>query len=310
MEKLFLIIDGHALIYRSYFAMPPLTDTKGRVVGAVFGFAKTLLLALRDFEPDYISVVFDHRKASQERKNIYPLYKANRPPMPEDLRPQIDLTKKLVGVFNIPKFELEGLEGDDLIGFLSAQANKELDLKTTIVTGDKDLLQLVDEKVRVFIPDRSRKHDSIEYTPKLVKKYLDIYPNQVVDYKALRGDPSDNIPGVLGVGKKTALKLIHEFSTIEKLYEELPKIQEEGGRDFIKGKLLEKLVNDKEKAFLSYKLAKIKREAPFDFDLEKCLVSDYDKEEVTKLFDELGFQSLKKNLPKDKFDMAIEQSLF
>lgn len=309
MEKLFLIIDGHALIYKSYFAMPPLTDKKGRVVGAVFGFTKTLLLAFKNFQPDYISVVFDHKNASQERKKIYPEYKANRPPMPEDLRPQIDLAKKVVEVFNIPQFELEGMEGDDLIGFLATQAKNE-DLKTTIITGDKDLLQLVNDKITVFIPNRNRNKDPIEYNPKLVKKYLGIYPNQIVDYKALLGDPSDNIPGIMGVGKKTALKLIEEFSNIENLYQELPKIKQKGQHDFIKGKLLERLVENKDKAFLSYKLAKIKREAPFKFDLKKCLVSDYEKEKAINLLDELDFQTLKKNLPKDNLDIAIEQSLF
>ncbi len=309
-KKLFLIIDGHALIYRAFFSMPPLTDKDGRLVNAVYGFTKNLLLSLRDFEPQYLSVVFDHKEASKKRKEAYSLYKANRPKMPKELRDQVGIAKEVVDSLNVPKFELAGFEGDDLIGFLVSQVNQEKNLKSTIVTGDKDLLQLVNDKVTVFIPDRTKKRGAIEYNVDLVKKFLGIYPHQVVDYKALLGDASDNIPGVKGVGAKTALKLINDFGSLENLYKKLEEIEKNNNYSYIKGKLLQNLKEQKEKAFLSYQLAKIDCLAPLDFNLKKCLIQDYDKVRALAIFDQLDFKSLTSYLPKDRLDAVIEQTLF
>ena len=171
-------------------------------------------------------------------------------------------------------------------------------------------MQLVNDKVTVFIPDRTKKRGAIEYNVDLVKKFLGIYPHQVVDYKALLGDASDNIPGVKGVGAKTALKLINDFGSLENLYKKLEEIEKNNNYSYIKGKLLQNLKEQKEKAFLSYQLAKIDCLAPLDFNLKKCLIQDYDKVRALAIFDQLDFKSLTSYLPKDRLDAVIEQTLF
>jgi len=324
-QEKFVILDGHAIIYRAYHAFKELTDPKGKPINAVYGFARILLKSINDFDPKYIAVTFDHKNGKSKRVAEFKDYKGQRPPMPEDLIPQIQIIKDLVAAFNIPQFEMDGFEADDLLGTISKIMNKKNDklrsvsdkILTVIVTGDKDMLQLVyDDSTHVFIPGHGRFSKDREYNEDGVIDKLGVRSDQVPDLKALMGDPSDNIPGVKGIGVKTATKLIQEFETLEKVYhsaEEIYQVQESGQKSthpVLKGATLAKLVTDKEMAFLSKNLATINRNAPVDFILEDCVTKDYDKHIVSALFEEYNFVSLKKMLPKDDFEEAVQGALF
>ncbi len=303
-RPLLLLIDGHALIYRAYHALPELTDPKGRLVNVVYGFSRILLNVIRQFRPDYIAVAFDSKEKTI-RADIEETYKANRPEMPDDLKPQIDLVRQVVETLNIPVFILPGYEADDLIGTIAKRVTAEHDVDVLIVTGDKDLLQLVDDKIHVFIPKRGRFSKDVEYDESQVEAKLGVKPQQVVDLKALMGDSSDNIKGVKGIGPKTASKLINQFGSLEKLYQAI-----DHGTDGLSAGIRDKLVNNRADAFLSYELAKINTNAPIQFDLASAKVSEYDKEKVANLFEELGFHSLMKYLPQDKFEQSVQEALF
>lgn len=323
-QEKFIILDGHAIIYRAYHALKDLTDPKGKPINAVYGFTRILLKVINDYDPKYIAVTFDHKNGKSKRVADFKDYKGQRPPMPDDLIPQIQIIKDFVDAFNIPQFELDGFEADDLLGTISRIRNEENDkikdvsdkILTIIVTGDKDMLQLVyDDSTHVFIPGNKWTRDT-EYGEAQVVKKLGVRADQVPDLKALMGDPSDNIPGVKGVGVKTATKLIQEFDTLEKMYETvdvLEKVVAKGGKSdhvVIKGATLKKLVADKEMAYLSQKLATINREAPVDFKLEACITKDYDKHKVSDLFEQYKFNSLKNMLPKDGFEESVQEALF
>jgi DNA polymerase-1 len=316
-RPIFLLIDGHAVIYRAFYGLPKLTDPQGRMINAVYGFTRILLSAIQEFEPNYLAVTYDHPKPTL-RHQEFEDYKAHRPEMPDDLQPQIPLVKQVVTALNIPQFEQEGFEADDLIGTLSYQLdfNPEKvkapeDVLTIIVTGDKDMLQLVDDNTHVWIPGRGRKLD-IEYDTQTVIEKMGLKPEQIVDMKALMGDASDNIPGIKGIGQKTAVKLLKQYGSLEKIYKEIDKI-EAGKRepsDVLKGSVLKKLQQGKEQAYLSQKLAQIDHGVPLEIDLPQCRVESFDKEEVVKLFKELDFKSLIPQLPNDQFEAQVQESLF
>lgn len=306
----FVIVDGHALIYRAYHAFPGLTDGTGRLVNAVYGFSRILLTAIRDLSPEYLAVAFDHKEKTHRAKE-FEHYKANRPEMPDDLKPQIELVKEVVKALNIPSFEQAGYEADDLIGTISKQVSKdEKDVVTVIVTGDKDLFQLVDDHVHVWVPGRGKRSVDTEYDAGSVLKKMGVPPERVVDLKALMGDPSDNIPGVKGVGPKSAVRLLTEYGSLDGIYEAVEALTPGESTALLKGALLEKLKEDKQAAYDSYKLATIQRDVKIDFSLEPCKVSSYSKEAVTTLFKELDFQSLLSLLPKDSFETEVQQALF
>lgn len=316
-QEKFIILDGHAIIYRAYHALKELTDPTGQPINAVYGFARILLKVIDDYSPKYIAVTFDHKNGKSKRVADYKEYKAQRPPMPDDLINQVKIIKDLVEAFNIPQFELDGFEADDLLGTISCEMEKQDEVLTVIVTGDKDILQLVkDEKTHVFIPGRGRFSHDVEYDEAKVEKKLGVRPDQIPDLKALMGDPSDNIPGVKGIGVKTATILIQEFETLEKLYETvnlLAEQQEAGNKSthaVLKGATLKKLVADKQMAILSQNLATITCNAPVDFDLAACVTKDYDKNKVSDLFELYQFNSLKNMLPKDKFEESLQEALF
>ncbi|MBP9819203.1 hypothetical protein KBC79_00540 [Candidatus Woesebacteria bacterium] len=309
-----VLFDGHAIIYRAYHAFTDLTSPDGMLVNAVYGFSRILLTVLRDIGPEYCVVTFDHKGPTQ-RSQVYDAYKAQRPPMPDDLKPQIDVIKSIVETLNIPQFSLEGYEADDLIGTITAQLADQPSVLSTVVTGDKDLFQLVTDQVNVWIPARASKFGGnktdTEYDAEAVYKRIGVWPNQVVDLKALMGDPSDNIPGVKGVGPKTAVALITTFQTVDGVYQavEDPEVVATHPK-LLKPGLVEKLVRDKDQAYLSRELATINRQVPIKFQLDDCLVTSYDKERVTKRFEELEFRSLIHLLPKDEFELAVQQALF
>lgn len=308
-RKKFLLVDAHALIYRAYYAMPNLTDSEGHLVNAVFGFSKMLLNAITYFDPEYAAVCFDHPKPTFRHKK-FDGYKAQRAKMPDDLIPQIQIVKDVVTALGIPKFEIEGFEADDLIGTVNCKVeNMNRQLLTVIVTGDQDSFQLVDDDTHIWMPARGKQQrGDIEYDAALVEKKLGIKPLQVIDLKALMGDNSDNIPGIKGVGPKTAVTLVKRFNTVEKIYEFLKEHPE--GDETIKGALLQKLLNGEESALMSKDLATIECAAPIDFDLENCRVTTYDKNKVIEIFQNLGFKSLINTLPKDAFESSVQEALF
>ncbi len=293
MEK-FVIIDGNAIVHRAYHAIPPLTDKKGRVVNAVYGFSSMLLKVWDQIQPKYMAVTFD-MPGKTFRHEKYTEYKGTRVKADQDLYDQIPLCHEVVQAFNIPIFEKAGFEADDVIGTISKYPDliKE-NIETYIVTGDMDTLQLVDENIKVYTL-RKGMSDVVIYDIDKVKERFQFGPEKVVDYKALRGDSSDNIPGVRGIGEKTATQLILAYGSIEKMYSELEK---QGDDIDLKKGVIAKLRENKENAFMSKELATIDLNVPkLNFKISDCVLSEYNKEEVLKLFQEFEFTSLLRRVP-------------
>jgi DNA polymerase-1 len=279
-----VLIDGHALAYRAFHALPQdMQTSQGELTNAVYGFTSMLLNVLRDEHPTHIGVTFD--KGRTFRHDMYDEYKAHRSKMPDEMRVQMDRIRQVVKTMGIPIYEQEGFEADDLLGTLARQAGEQ-SLDTLIVTGDTDLLQLVDERTRVFT-SRWRFSDTITYDLEGVKRRYGLDPTQLADLKAIMGDKSDNIPGVMGVGEKTATKLLQQYGTLEEIYEHLDDIQ---------ARFRNKLAEGQESAFISRQLATIVRDAPVQLDLDACLVHDFDRQAVMDLFRDLEFRSLVERL--------------
>ncbi len=307
-----IIIDGNALIHRSFHALPPTMRTKaGQMTNAVYGFTMVLLKALREFKPEYVALTLD-RKAPTFRHEAYKEYKAKRIKAPDELYEQIPLVKKVAESFTIPIYEKDGYEADDLIGTIvneikihpAAGGTKfKNNIENIIVTGDLDTLQLVDEGTKVYTMSHGLS-DSVIYDKKAVRGRFGLLPEQMIDYKALRGDPSDNIPGVRGIGEKTAIDLLKGFGTLEKIYEYVEKIHPGKysakavfTRIKITDRILNLLIEYKDDAFLSKKLATIEKNAPIKFNLEEARFGQFSREKVVELFSELEFKSL---LPRIK----------
>ncbi len=290
--KKLILIDGNALIHRAFHALPPLTTKKGELVNAVYGFSSTLLSVVEQFQPDYVAASFD-LAGPTFRHEEFADYKAHRQKAPDELYAQIPLVKKVVETFNIPIYEKAGFEADDVIGTLANQAQQQKEnIETIIVTGDMDALQLVNEKTKVFTMRRGLS-DSVLFDEKAVWEKYSFSPDQLRDFKGLRGDPSDNIPGVKGVGEKTATGLLKEFGTLEKVYENL---------DQVKGSVHDKLQEDKAQAILSKKLATIDCQVDVKLDLPSAILHEFDRDKITALFRELNFFSLIKRLPEQSRD--------
>ena len=281
-----MLLDGNGLIYRGYFALPPLTTSKGELVNAVFGFCSIVLRGIQDLAPDYVAVAFD-LQGPTFRHEQYAEYKATRQRMPDDLRDQFPKVREVVKALRIPVYELAGFEADDVIGTITVDAERR-GLDTTIVTGDLDMLQLVTDHTRLMTT-RSGVENTILYDPARIRERFDLVPGQMIDYKALKGDPTDNIPGVPGVGEKTAAKLIREFGTLEALYQRIAEVKPD--------KLRDKLVEHRESVFMGKDLSTIVRDLPVEFDLEAARLGDYDRETVIRLFREYEFRSLIERLP-------------
>ena len=286
-----LLIDGSALVHRAFHALPPLTLTRtGETVGAVYGFAMMLIKAINELKPTHYAIAFD-RKAPTFRHRLFDQYKAHRPAMPDELAGQFGRVREVVAAFNIPIFEMDGYEADDILGALSTQASQQ-EMETVIVTGDADMMQLVSPLVKVFYPRPGGTFsDAIVYDEEAVKVRYGVSPPQIADLKALKGDPSDNIPGVPGVGDKTALKLIQQFGSVESLLIRLDEVEPV--------KLRDKLKENLELVRRSYELATIVRDTPVTLDFDKCCqLSRYDRSRVAELFRDLGFHSLLAKLPQ------------
>lgn len=291
-KKRFLLIDSNALVHRAFHALPPLRIKTGENVGAVYGFTSTLLKAIEDVKPDYIAATFD-LPAPTFRHEEYKEYKATRVKAPDELYEQIPYAKEVLTALNIPIYALAGFEADDLIGTLCKRIDdKKLDIDTYIVTGDMDTLQLVDDNTRVYTLKKGIK-DTIIYDTDLVEQKYGFGPDRVIDYKALRGDPSDNIPGVKGIGEKTATELIKKYETLDGVY----KAINENIFSF-SNSIKEKLINDKENAYLSKKLSTIRLDVPIEVEIEDCCTYDFDKAKATDIFQRFEFRSLMGRLLK------------
>ena len=300
--KKLILIDGNALMHRAYHALPPLTTKKGEVVNAVYGFTSVLLKVIKDLKPDYMICAFDVAGGTF-RDKIYDEYKAGRKKPDQEFYDQIPKIKEVVKVLNIPIVEKQGFEADDVIGTLSKQANNEL--QTTIVTGDLDALQLVDKNTGVYTLRKGIK-DTVIYDEKAVFERYGLKPEQIIDYKGLRGDPSDNIPGINGIGEKGATELLKDFGSIEKLYK---AIENEKDNNLIKPRIKEKLIAQKDQALMSKKLATIDQNMSLKLDLEKCVWGDYNKEKLNNLFRELEFYSLIDRVEKANGNLNQESGI-
>jgi DNA polymerase I len=278
-----VLIDGHALAYRMFFALPleAFTTKTGEPTNATYGFTRTLLdLVLSKNPPHYLAVSFD--KGATFRDEIFEEYKGTREKMPDELDIQIKRIKEVVRALNIPVLELDGYEADDVLGTVARQA-KDHDVPVHIITGDRDLLQLVDDNTSIELPTRGNRPAEIFADDESVTGYFGVPPHLVVDYKALVGDTSDNIPGIRGVGPKTAVKLLDQYGNLDNIFAHV---------DEIKGAIGKKVAEGREQAYLSHKLAQIVTDAPIQLDIGACVSQDFDPETVLNLFLELEFRSL------------------
>jgi DNA polymerase I len=280
-----MLIDGPSLVYRGYFALPPLTTSDGTLVNAAFGFLQIVLRGMQDLKPDHAIVSFDLGKP-QWRFDLHAEYKAGRPSMPDDLRAQFPVVRELVTMMGMPIVELEGYEADDVIGTLAQQATEQ-GIDTYIVSGDLDGLQLVNDHVRL-LTTRMGVASTVIYDPAKVLERYGLRPDQMLDYKALKGDTSDNIPGVPGVGEKTAISLLQQFGSLDGIYQHL---------DEVKGKLRERLAEHRDSAFMSREIGRIVCNLPVHLQLAAARTGRYDRRAMAQRFRELEFRSLIDRLP-------------
>jgi DNA polymerase I len=326
MQKL-ILIDGNAILHRAFHALPPLTNKDGIIVNAVYGFFSMFLKILEDQKPDFIIVCFD-KKTPTFRKGLFAGYQAKRPKMSDDLVPQIKFVHEILQKAKVEIFEVDGYEADDLIGTIAHQciqffsavsgscrspaphsthkgspavglpgsrhplnltSEESCPIDVFIVSGDRDLLQLVNPHVKMIAPVTGLTNMIIFDETSVLHKY-GIKPSQMVDYKALVGDASDNYPGVAGIGPKTASSLINEYENLENIYKNLEKIKTKNPN------LALKLATDAEAAGLAQKLAGVVLDAPITLDIEKANVKYFDKEGLMKEFEKFGFRSLLKRL--------------
>ena len=289
MEKKLIVIDSSSLLYRAFHALPPLNNKSGQPTGAVYGFLLTLFKAIKDLNANYIVACFDTKKPTF-RHEQFEEYKIHRPAAPEELIPQFSLIKDVLNTFNIPLFEKEGYEADDLVATIAKKAEK--DANVYILSGDLDNLQLVSDKIKLYTLGKGIK-DYILYDDQRVVERFGVTPVQMNDFKALTGDPSDNIPGVPGIGKKTAAELIQKYGSIKNIYEELAT-----DTAVLKPKVKEALKQNKDKAILSLQLVETDKNVDIDFNLDACKLSDFDAEKAKNMFIELGFNSLIDKIPR------------
>jgi DNA polymerase-1 len=321
MKKL-LLVDGHSLIHRAYHAYPKTLATgTGELTNAVYGFTNILLTAISEVQPTHLAVTFDLPKPTF-RQTMFVGYKRSRVKPDDELITQIPRVKEVVKTLNIPIYEVEGFEADDVIGTLAKQAvnGSRLAVNVIILTSDRDLMQLIEEeKVVVKMPARGRGLKRSHLTVRQGETLSDIWnenrftadwgfsPKLLPDYKALAGDQSDDIPGVKGIGEKTAKELVSGYGEINNIYRELFKglaLPRQGQA------LIKKLTDGQDSAQLSKKLATIDTDVPIKLDWEQTEIHEYEKEKVLKLFEELEFRSLSQKLPNDKYEQEVQEVLF
>lgn len=323
-KPLLVLIDGHAMLYRAFFAFPQtLTTKRGELVNAVFGFSRMLLTVMEQLEPSHIAVSFDIGQTFRHEE--FPEYKAHREKMPDELREQEDRAYEVVEALNIPLYIKEGFEADDVIGTVATIASQNHNTNVIIVTGDMDILQLVrdsgDESgsISVFKPGSGR-FESRLFDPSAVREKYHLTPDQIRDYKGLAGDSSDNIPGVRGIGPKTATKLLDRFSTLENIYQFLNQHHSDLNHPYqptredkdagLSPSNIHKLHEHQELATLSKHLATIVTDVDISFNLDDSIMREYNKSKAIQLFTDLEFTSLIRKLPQDDLEATIQEALF
>ncbi len=291
-KKVLLVIDANSIIHRAFHALPPLSTSKGEMVNALYGFLLMLFRAIKEFHPEYIAAAFDVKGPTNRHKKFV-AYKAKREAAPDELYEQIPRAKEILHTFHIPVFEKEGFEADDLIGTIVRKAKQKQihpPLEIIIASGDMDTLQLVDEHTRVFT-SRKGLQDTVLYDEKAVKeRFFGLAPSQLIDYKGLRGDPSDNIPGVTGIGEKTASQLLNTFGSLDALYQELAENSEKAKS--LKSGFLQMLLEQKDQALLSKELATIDQHVPTDFTLDDLSWKNANQQEIINLLRSYEFRTL------------------
>lgn len=290
MDRL-VIIDGNAILHRAYHALPPLTNKDGKITNAVYGFSSMLLRVVADLKPKYIAVTFD-RPAPTFRKKLFKDYQAKRPEMEENLSSQISMVHDLVTALGIPIYEQDGFEADDVIGTITRKVDGNIE--KVIVTGDRDILQLVNQHTKVYMPVKGLSESKL-FGVAEVKERMGVVPGTIIDLKALTGDPSDNYPGVAGIGPKTAITLLQKFHNLENIYSNLDNLRSSG----LSERVVNSLTKGKSDAELSKKLATIVTNVPFKFDLEKTEIPK-DRDKFSQVFLEFGFETLAKRAGSTK----------
>lgn len=287
-NKKLIIIDSNALLHRAFHALPPLTNKKGEPTGAVYGFLLILFKAIKDLQANYIVACFD-TKAPTFRHIRFEEYKAQRPKTPDGIVSQIPIIKEVLESFKIPIYAKEGFEADDLIATIVKKTEDKSEVY--ILSGDLDNLQLVNDKIKVYTLGKGIK-DTVVYDAKRVVLRFGVTPAQIIDFKALSGDPADNIPGVPGIGKKTAAELIQKFGSVKNLYSEIGQ-----GMANIKPRIRDLLIVHKKTALLSLELVEMKKDVDIDFLLENCQFGKFDLKKVEDKLKALDFNTLINRLP-------------
>ncbi|MEK7112882.1 MAG: 5'-3' exonuclease H3TH domain-containing protein [Patescibacteria group bacterium] len=282
MSKL-ILIDGNAILHRAFHALPPLTTKRGEPINAVYGLISMLLRVIQDLKPTHISVCFDEKEPTFRHKE-FAAYQAQRPPMANELSGQFEKARKVVEAFGIPIYSKPGYEADDVLGTLARQSKEGV----VIVTGDRDILQLVDDKVKVYLPIVGLSSAKLMGKDEVIEK-MGVAPSQIADYKALVGDPSDNYPGVAGIGPKTAISLLEKYKNLDGIYAHLKEISPS---------VREKIAKGKDDSKLSLRLATIVKDVPVELDIEACGKWDIDSQKVLDLFSEFGFKTLTERVKK------------
>jgi DNA polymerase-1 len=293
MSKKILLLDGHSLAYRAFYGLPlydqsgrpRFSTSKGEFTNAVYGFASMLFKVWNDEKPDYIAAAFDKGRTFRDDK--FADYKATRAKMPDELSPQIERIMQLVEAFGIPAITADGYEADDILGTLAKRAARD-DIEAIIVTGDTDAFQLIEPNIKVFTSGRMYQ-DTILYDEALIKERYGLTPQQLIDFKALKGDTSDNVPGVKGIGEKGATQLLQQYGSVENIYQHLPEVTPARAKSALEA--------NREMAFLSKDLVTIRTDVSLDVKWRDCEVHNYNRAQVEALFDELEFKSLRNRLP-------------
>ena len=296
MDKL-ILVDGNAILHRAFHALPPMTTKRGEPINAVYGFVSMLLRVVQDLKPTHIVVCFDEKEKTFRHKE-FANYQAQRPPTADELSSQFAKVRKFVEAADIPVFSKSGFEADDVIGTIAQEPKIE---EVVIVTGDRDQLQLVNEKVKVYMPVGGLSNAKLMGEEE-VKEKMGVAPKLIDDYKALVGDPSDNYPGVPGIGPKTAIALLEKFGSFENIYKSLKEISESTAK---------KLKDGEKMGRLSKKLATIVKNVPIQYDMDKSAKWDLDNPKVISLFEEFGFKTLKERIKKvgKEIDESKQMSL-
>lgn len=295
MKKKLILIDGNSIAYRAFFALPLLSNDKGVHTNAIYGFTMMLMKILEDENPSHMLVAFDAGKTTF-RHSTFKEYKGGRQKTPPELSEQFPLVRQLLDTYGIARYELENYEADDIIGTLAGQASKE-DFEVKVISGDRDLLQLVDERITVSMTKKGITEVE-EYTPETIHEKYELTPEQIIDMKGLMGDKSDNIPGVPGIGEKTAIKLLKQFQTVEGVYENIVEVSG--------AKLIQNLIENKEQALMSKQLATINTVSPIELSVNDTLRPEAEIAKVAEFFKSLGFSSL---LAKLDIDLENEDNV-